>query len=334
MLATTPTGPDILAGLMQAYTGQPVQVGDMRLVAEGASGRCIMRAGIPACRGVIGIYWTPDRADNGSFLPAAHGLRRAGVPVPKVLAEKDCGAGCGACLVEDMGNESLLSLRGQPWEVRRAAYRAALQSLHRFHSVQPDWPLQPPFDTSLYRWEQAYFAEHFLGRHLGLPGAAALPDSAPWRETAEWLASLPRVPIHRDCQSQNILMRDGTAFFIDFQGMRPGRPEYDLASLICDPYMELAPAEQEELLEYHCGLTPEQPLRRSVYTACAMQRLMQALGAYANIGYNAHNPWYLSLIPAGQRALLQVCAAVPATSPAARLALCLSSLVTESSSLS
>ena len=328
--ASATQGRQAIAALLQAYTGEPVQAEGMQLVAEGASGRCIMRAKEAASRGIIGIYWTADRADNNSFLSAAHGLKQAGVPVPAVLAEQDCGGGCGACLVEDLGTQSLLSLRAEPWGIRRAAYASALRGLSRFHRVSPDWPLQPPFDTELYLWEQAYFAEHFLGRHLGRADALALSQASEWKELAAWLAAFPRGPVHRDCQSQNIMLREGEAFFIDFQGMRLGLPEYDLASLICDPYMELSPEEQAELLSLWDNISPT-PLRPEVYAACAMQRFMQALGAFANIGYNAQNPWYLGLIPAGVRALRRACLSAPAHTPAARLATCLLSLVTSSS---
>lgn len=329
MPTSSTQGRNVLAQLMQAHTGCPVSVETLEMVAEGASGRCIMRSSLSECQGIIGIYWTPDRADNGSFLSAAHGLRRAGVRVPHVLAELDCGGGCGACLVQDLGKKSLLSLRDEPWAVRRAAYESALSMLHRFHQVQPSWELQPPFDAALYRWEQGYFAEHFLGRHLGVPEAAALPQDAAWRELADWLEQLPRRPLHRDFQSQNVMLHEGEAWFIDFQGMRMGRPEYDVASLVYDPYMELRSEERAELLELWSGVIGA-PLQEDVFAACALQRLMQALGAFANIGYNAHNSWYLSLIPAGVRSLLQICAATPPHSPAARLASCLSSLVTSS----
>jgi aminoglycoside/choline kinase family phosphotransferase len=43
--------------------------------------------------------------------------------------------------------------------------------------------------------------------------------------------------VHRDFQSQNIIARSGHAYLIDFQGMRPGLAEYDLASLLFDPYV-------------------------------------------------------------------------------------------------
>ena len=294
-------------------------------MASGASGRCIMRApGIPGAEGVIGICWTAARADNASFPPAAKGLGRAGVNVPAILAETDLGEGCGACLVEDLGDTDILSLRNEPWPVRHAAYKLALQTLAPLHQLQPDWPLQPAFDTDLYRWEQSYFAEHLLGRHLGLDPQAFMAEPA-MLEMAEWLASLPRVPVHRDCQSQNILLKDGRAWLIDFQGMRMGRAEYDLASLICDPYMQLSPAEQEELLRDYaelCGQAPDP----AVYCACGLQRIMQALGAYANIGYNQHRDWYLNLIPAGLEALRRLAAQCPAGSIPHRAAACLPSV--------
>lgn len=324
-------GRQALAELMQQYSGASVQPHELQMVAEGASGRCIVRGPQGVCDGIIGIYWTPARADNASFLPAAHGLRVAGVRVPAVLAERALPDGCGACLVEDLGRESLLSLKGQSWPDRRAAYTAALHELHSFHSATVTWPVQPPFDAALYRWEQEYFTEHYLQLHRKLPTehARGLSATAAWQSVSAELARLPRYPIHRDCQSQNIMLRGGHAWFIDFQGMRYGLPEYDLAALLYDPYMELVPTEREELLDLWQGISSA-PLRQDIYAACALQRLMQALGAFANIGYNAGNPWYLSLIPAGERALLQAAAATPQHSFAAPLATCLTQLATHS----
>lgn len=311
-----------LAELMTDYCGCPIPAICMKAVSVGASGRCIMRAeGVAAAQGMIGIYWTDERADNHAFLPCAKGLAKAGVRVPAVLAEADCGEGCAACLVQDLGTADILSLKGQPWSVRRAAYEQALQSLAPLCRLKPDWSLQPPFDVDLYRWEQAYFAEHFIGRHLGGDAAAFLAQ-APLLEMAEWLAALPRVPVHRDCQSQNIMLHEGKAWLIDFQGMRMGRAEYDLASLLCDPYMELSPQEQSELLLFYRQLSGRET-DLSVYCACALQRLMQALGAFANIGYNQHRDWYLNLIPAGLNALHRMAALCPEGSLAQRAASCL-----------
>ena len=326
MEKTPPNGRIALAELMTDYTRTAVLPDQLAMVAEGASGRCIMRCSLPVCSGIIGIFWTPDRADNASFLTAADGLLAAGVPVPRVFARRALPNDCGACLVEDLGEQSLLSLRTAPRAARLAACAAALRTMQAFHAVRVDWPLQPPFDASLYTWEQAYFAEHLLGRHLGRPSATSFAQLPAARALADWLDKLPRCPVHRDFQSQNIILRDGVAYCIDFQGMRLGLPEYDLASLLYDPYMELTDDDRAELLAQLATMSGSQP-RHDVLQACALQRLMQALGAYANIGYNQHKEWYLQLIPTALRTLRELCATISPDSPAHPLVPCLLSAI-------
>ncbi|MBE6417049.1 MAG: hypothetical protein E7033_01130 [Akkermansiaceae bacterium] len=292
---------------------------ELVLIVAGASGRLVMRvcpAGVPC--GIIGIYWTPERADNQSFVEAASGLRQCGVPVPRLLRYRALPGGCGVCLVQDLGNCDLLSLKNAAAPLRLAAYRSALQGMHALHSVSVSWPLQPPFDADLYRWEQSYFAEHFLGHHLGggTASTAYLTLAAP---VAEWLGALPRVPVHRDFQSQNIMLYADKAYLIDFQGMRMGRAEYDLASLVLDPYMALPEHEVQALLAHYTAISA-MPLDADVFAACALQRLMQALGAFANIGYNQKRDWYLNMIEPGVRALRYAAASVRAESPAYSLA--------------
>ncbi|MBR1981567.1 MAG: phosphotransferase [Akkermansia sp.] len=311
---------EVLASMVRQYTGTPVQPDDLQTVSAGASGRSIMRAA-----GVLGIHWTSQRADNNSFLPAAHGLATAGIRVPAILAETPLPGNSGACLVQDLGATDILSLRHAPWAERRAAYEQAFRTLLPLYQLRPQWELQPPFDAALYRWEQEYFAEHLIGRHLGGDPAAFLAEPA-LQTMADWLAGLPRVPVHRDCQSQNIMLHAGSAWLIDFQGMRYGRQEYDLASLVYDPYMQLNESERHDLLHLWeqmsgASITPD------IFSACAMQRLMQALGAFANIGYNQQREWYRNLIPAGIDALRHAAAHTPADSPATPVAACILQLL-------
>lgn len=295
--------------MLSEYLHHPVDPGLWQPVTAGASGRCLMRAA-----GVLGIYWTAERADNSSFLLAAHGLSRAGIRVPQVLAECELSHGGGACLVTDLGTCELSHLRTAPWSERKTAYEAVFRTLIPLYELNPDWQLQPPFDADLYRWEQEYFAEHLLARHMGRDAETFLAQPV-LRQMAEWLASLPRVPVHRDCQSPNIMLRDGEAWLVDFQGMRMGRHEYDLASLLFDSHMPLKPAEREELLALwrELGGRPVEPV---VFGACALQRIMQALGAYANIGYNRGEPAYLNLIPVALAALREASSYITPDSPA------------------
>src|SRR5207247_6690256 len=120
-----------------------------------------------------------------------------------------------------------------------------------------------------------------LGRYFAIDNVklASLATLPALDQIAEHLDRLPRVLVHRDFQSQNIIMRNGQAYLIDFQGMRPGLAEYDLASLLYDPYVVLTDPEREELLAYYCGGKISDDFRETL-RLCEMQRLMQALGAY------------------------------------------------------
>src|SRR4029077_16887268 len=134
--------------------------------------------------------------------------------------------------------------------------------------------LPAEFNAALYLWEQNYFFENCLGRYFEndqtkLDNAAKLPCFA---EIADELANQSRVLVHRDFQSQNILIRNGQAYLIDFQGMRPGLAQYDLASLLYDPYVWLSETEHQELLEHYCGEKPTSEFLETL-RLCAMQRL-------------------------------------------------------------
>ncbi|MCB5520569.1 hypothetical protein LIP81_19035, partial [Erysipelatoclostridium ramosum] len=99
--------------------------------------------------------WGNDRADNDSFIPAARHLHAHGVNVPEIYDYEPLGPGCGAALVEDLGDANLLAFRKEPWPSLRLRYIRAMEQLHLLHSCPfpEEFPLQPAFDEALYRWE-------------------------------------------------------------------------------------------------------------------------------------------------------------------------------------
>ena len=185
--------------------------------------------------------------------------------------------------------------------------------------------LPAEFNTALYRWEQRYFFNNCLGRYFTVSESnrkelAALPSL---REIAKRLASLPRVLVHRDFQSQNIIIQNGHANLIDFQGMRPGLAEYDLASLLFDPYVELSDAERSELISYYRQKqTDNGTVDRQfddTLQLCAMQRLMQALGAYGFLGLVRGHEHFLRYVPRAMRSLREIVAKIDDLKPIASL---------------
>src|SRR5205823_14717498 len=114
------------------------------------------------------------------------------------------------------------------------------------------------------------------------------------------------------------------AKLIDFQGMRPGLAEYDLASLLFDPYVDLSGAERSELISYYRqkqadnGRTIDQQLDNTLQL-CAMQRLMQALGAYGFLGLVRGHEHFLRYVPRAMRSLREIVAKIEDLKPLASL---------------
>jgi N-acetylmuramate 1-kinase len=158
-------------------------------------------------------------------------------------------------------------------------------------------PLSTPFGDRLYRWEHALFCDEFLEKHRRLDRLRTAAIRAELAVLIPPLKRAAKVLVHRDLQSSNILLRRGEPVFIDFQGMRLGPATYDLASLLCDPYVELPTAEVECLLDYYVARTPEGEAVRRVFWTAAVQRLAQALGAYGRLGAHPATAWFLHYVP-------------------------------------
>ena len=222
-----------------------------------------------------------------------------------------------AALVEDLGDVDLLSLKDRPFAERLPLYRSAFEQVDKLFYAKPakDFHLMPPFDAALYRWEQEYFFEYMVEDFLGLD-AGGLRKNEAFIDLSQRLGTVARHLVHRDFQSQNLMIKDDKVWLIDFQGLRRGRQEYDLASLIFDPYLDHSAEEREQLLKLWEEIADERPLEK-LFHECAAQRLMQALGAYGNIVKNRGDEWYRPHIATAARLLGEVTAGTPLETPLA-----------------
>jgi len=308
-----------------------LEVADVKIrpIEKGGSDRKFYRIRCSQDQTLILVKYNLEREENRHYVEIAKFLEAHGIRAPKIYFHD---AVEGLIWIEDLGEHDLYGYRQESWLVRRAFYESALDEIIKLHRLpesvceEMKEHLPAEFDAALYRWEQRYFFNNCLGRYFNVGESkrkelAALPSL---REIAKRLASLPRVLVHRDFQSQNIIIQNAQANLIDFQGMRPGLAEYDLASLLFDPYVELAATERSELICYYLQKQPDN--RRSVngqfddtLQQCAMQRMMQALGAYGFLGLVRGHEHFLKYIPRAVRSLRGIVGKIDDLKPLASL---------------
>ena len=205
-------------------------------IQKGGSDRKFYRIRCSAEQALILAKYNLEREENRHYVTIANFLTEHRIRVPEIYFHD---ANEGLIWLEDLGERDLYSYSDEGWLVRRAFYESALDQIAALHAlpesvcVEMKQHLPAEFNSELYLWEQNYFFENCLGRLFKIEKEklAQLASLPALQEIADRLASFPRVLVHRDFQSQNIIIRNGQAYLIDFQGMRPGLAEYDLASL-------------------------------------------------------------------------------------------------------
>lgn len=243
-------------------------------------------------------------------------LRQCGVPVPELLRvdrEKN------EAEFEDLGDLSLYawSKCRRPEHEVAAMYRKALDIAVRLHASATgravDCPLmnERVFDYDHLRWETRYFLENFVSRMRQIPGDGRTELEEELHRLAVKVDAFRKVVIHRDFQSQNIMItRDGAPGVIDYQGARFGPPAYDVASLLWDPYHRIGENTREELVDYYISRIEEEgeggfdrmTFRASILP-CRLQRHMQALGAYGYLSAVKGKKFFLKHAKEGLRLL-------------------------------
>ena len=249
---------------------------------------------------VIYIRYSLERPENARYSGHAAVLAAVGVPVPAVLTDLPAER----CLVlEDWGDDSLQRRMASRPGKAVTWYRAVVGALARLHRegtrrvLETGTLLEPPFDAALYAWEHRLFEKHLLVDRYGyeaLPEPVAQELSA----VAERLRGARQVVVHRDFQSSNILFRGNRFVLIDFQGMRLGAAAYDLASLLYDPYVKICPDLRTRLVAEYGACHPEHPEAAELFCEGAVQRLIQALGAYGRLASVGQMEFTRHVLPA------------------------------------
>ena len=247
---------------------------DIEFLGARGSDRVFFRSG-PS---IAVIYDASKRGENAKYASHARWLKAQGISVPAVLDDKP---EMNVTVFEFVGATDLQHKVEKAGEKRVESYVPVVEELARFNALDASGlDLEPAFDAALWKWERELFFEHCLGTRFGM--ACPSEAVAELERVAERLEREPEALVHRDFQSTNVLWKNGKLSFIDFQGMRRGPAAYDLASLLYDPYVRLTEGERRGLAGLY-GQKAGRPDILEVLPFAAVQRLVQALGAYGRL---------------------------------------------------
>jgi len=249
-----------------------------------------------------------------AFVNIGRHLFDRGLPVPQIY-EADTFA--GYVFLEDAGILDLQTAVQQTAPIDKVVglYQRVIDLLTEFSAsgvAQFDtaWCYQTPrySQAMILEKECRYFVDAFLNTYLGLK--IRFTD---FKKEFEFLAENAlkhalQGLMHRDFQSRNIMIKNNQIYFIDFQAARIGPIQYDLASLLIDPYVDLPQVIQTQLLTYAVQ-TLQRQLKLSAddfkrcYRFCSLTRNLQILGAFGHLTRTKGKTHFEQYIPTAAQTL-------------------------------
>jgi aminoglycoside/choline kinase family phosphotransferase len=297
-----------LHALFEATFGERVRSCEP-LRADGSSRLLFRLAGDH--RSVVGVRHD-NREENAAFLGFSRHFRALGLPVPEIFAEDPDR---GLYLETDLGNESLAVRHqraretGSGSESVLSLYEKVVRRLPRFQvfgagGLDRSLCYQGcEFDAEAMHRDLAYFRDSFLDLLVSGDAASdALEED--FENLARFLDAEERAFfLYRDFQSRNVMLVGEEPFFIDYQSGRMGASEYDLASILYEARAELGGPVRARLLDVYLNeagklVRLDEARFRRFFPAFACIRILQALGAYGNLGVRKGKTRFLRGIPA------------------------------------
>lgn len=256
----------------------------------------------------------PQREDCRPFLAVCRVLQEAGVKVPQVYAQD---LEQGFLLLADLGGQTFLS--ALPQVSADQAYRRAIDDLVRIQGASSTG--LPDYDAALLHREMDLFHDWYLERHRqgGLSGAQERRWQAICRMLADAALAQPRVFVHRDYHSRNLMWADAGALgVLDFQDAVCGPVSYDLVSLLRDCYVAWPQERLHQWLSYYhaearaAGIdVPEFAQFQRDFDWMGVQRHLKAAGIFARLYHRDGKDGYLKDIPRTLNYIREVSAGYP-----------------------
>ena len=247
-----------------------------------------------------------NKAENESFLYFTKIFSELDLPVPRILAVADDKM---SYLTSDDGTCSLLgyieTLRNE--ESVTSVYENVLNLLIDFQvngGAAVDFQqcfARQCFDKQQMMFDLQYFKYYYL-KLTEIP----FNDSALETDFELLLQSIGNTSepyfMYRDFQARNILVKENTFCFIDYQGGMRGPLQYDVASLLYQSRAGLTSLQREYLLSKYISIlknyiiVDEEEFIKKYY-CIVLLRTLQTLGTYGFRGLIQRKEIFLKSIP-------------------------------------
>jgi N-acetylmuramate 1-kinase len=194
---------------------------------------------------LIAMDAPPQQEDCTPFLHVDGLFTLAAVHVPKIIAQDTVQ---GFLLLSDLGNTTYLQALNTNPDDADSLYRDAVDALIKIQlSSCPD--VLPSYDQALLLDELNLFPDWYIARHLQTELTAGQINviQAVFDQILKNNLAQPRVFVHRDYHSRNLMVTMPNPGIIDFQDAVYGPITYDLVSLFKDAYIHW---EEERLLDW------------------------------------------------------------------------------------
>lgn len=265
----------------------------------------------------------PQHEDCGPFLHVAKLFAAAGAHVPEII---DQDLRQGFLLLSDLGSTTYLQALDE--DNADVLYRDAIDALVKIQlASRPD--ALPPYDEALLLRELRLFPEWYVGKHLQTDLSASQQEMLERTFALITLNNLaqPKVYVHRDYHSRNLMASSPNPGVLDFQDAVYGPITYDLASLFKDAYIRW---DEERVLDWtirywerakKAGL----PVNADFYEFyrdfewMGVQRHIKVLGIFARLCHRDGKEGYLKDMPLVMTYLRKACERYNALGPLLRL---------------
>ncbi|RLC04684.1 MAG: aminoglycoside phosphotransferase [Deltaproteobacteria bacterium] len=226
-----------------------------------------------------------------AFIQIGNHLLSKGIPLPRIINHDMLS---GMVILNDLGDvhlETQIRHKNSTSETLKL-YKKVIDllidfSIKGFQGFKKEWTCQSETYSKelIIEKECRYFMEAFIQNYLKLD-LCFHEFSNEFDHIADHALNHGFIGLmHRDMQSRNIMIHNGRIYFIDFQSARIGPLQYDLASLLIDPYVNLNEQIRKDLLQYTMGKLELNSEKRQnfldCYQYCCLTRNLQFLGAFS-----------------------------------------------------